>query len=83
MGRRARRRQREVETVIRQLAGADQDDGPDLARLVSLRRRLDDDIRAEVLRLRSAGASWAVLGRALGTSRQAARQRFGEADSAR
>jgi hypothetical protein len=36
------------------------------------RRQLDDDVRAA----HQAGMSWTVIGAVLGTSRQAARQRF-------
>jgi len=44
-----------------------------------VRRRLDEldaAVVEQVRRERSAGASWADVGRALGVSRQAARQRF-------
>jgi hypothetical protein len=40
---------------------------------------LDDEIVAAVAHLRVDGASWARVGRALGISRQGARQRFGDA----
>jgi hypothetical protein len=47
-----------------------------LAALVSERRTLEAAIRDEVLVLRRHGADWATIGRALGVSRQAVRQRF-------
>jgi hypothetical protein len=40
-------------------------------------RSAEDDLRAAVESARSAGRSWAEIGDALGTSRQAAFQRFG------
>ena len=43
---------------------------------------LDDEIEAAVAHLRVDGASWAQVGRALGVSRQGARQRFGDARGA-
>jgi len=43
---------------------------------------LDDEIEAAVAHLRVDGASWAQVGRALGISRQGARQRFGDASGA-
>lgn len=83
MGRRARRRQREVQEVVRQLEQPAEGELPELVRLVRQRARLDEAIRAEVLRLRRAGASWTIVGAALGVSRQGARQRFGSAEEAR
>jgi len=43
---------------------------------------LDEEIEAAVAHLRVDGASWAQVGRALGISRQGARQRFGVARGA-
>ena len=43
---------------------------------------LDAEIEAAVAHLRVDGASWAQVGRALGISRQGARQRFGDARGA-
>ena len=43
---------------------------------------LDDEIEVAVAHLRVDGASWAQVGRALGISRQGARQRFGGASGA-
>ncbi len=72
----------EVAVVQRHLDGqpaADQD-VPELVRLVERRRPLDADIATDVNKLRRPGASWTVVGAALGTSRQGARQRYGKAD---
>ncbi len=86
MSRRALRRQREVTAVQRHVDGqpaADQD-VPELVRLVERRRRLDADIETDVNKLRRAGASWTVVGAALGVSRQGVRQgvrqRYGKTD---
>lgn len=38
----------------------------------------DDELRAAVAAARAAGESWAVIGAALDTTRQAAYQRFGK-----
>lgn len=43
---------------------------------------LDEEIEVAVAHQRVDGASWAQVGRALGISRQGARQRFGEASGA-
>lgn len=43
---------------------------------------LDDEIEAAVEHLRVDGANWAQVGRALGISRQGARQRFADASGA-
>ncbi len=80
MGKRARQRRREVAAVahVVQGPGAGEDHRqPELVLLVRRRQRLDADIAAEVRRLRAAGASWTVIGAALGISRQGARQRYG------
>lgn len=52
----------------------------DLAGLIALREQLDAGIADAVLAMRDADpeqASWSKIGRALGTTRQAAQQRFG------
>ena len=43
---------------------------------------LDEEIEVAVEHLRVDGASWVQIGRALGISRQGARQRFGRVDGA-
>jgi hypothetical protein len=43
---------------------------------------LDEEVEVAVAHLRVDGASWAQVGRALGISRQGARQRFGGASGA-
>ena len=43
---------------------------------------LDEEVEVAVAHLRVDGASWAQVGRALGISRQGARQRFGDASGA-
>lgn len=43
---------------------------------------LDEELGVAVAHLRVDGASWAQVGRALGISRQGARQRFGDASGA-
>ncbi len=43
---------------------------------------LEEEVEAAVAHLRVDGASWAQVGRALGISRQGARQRFGDASGA-
>lgn len=57
----------------------------DLAGLIALREQLDAGIAEAVVKMREADpeqASWAKIGRALGTTRQAAQQRFGRKASA-
>lgn len=52
----------------------------DLAGLIALREQLDAGIAEAVTAMRDADpeqASWTKLGKALGTTRQAAQQRFG------
>jgi hypothetical protein len=52
----------------------------DLAGLIALREQLDAGIAEAVIAMRDADpeqASWSKIGRACGTSRQAAQQRFG------
>jgi hypothetical protein len=50
----------------------------DLQRAVIERGQLESRICAAVLKARRSGASWAVVAAALGTSRQAAQQRYGK-----
>lgn len=52
-------------------------DGPDLAAAVALAEMLDEQIAAGVAAMHDAGYSWAYIGEAVGTSRQAAFQRWG------
>lgn len=50
-------------------------------RVVAAKRSLagaEDELRDAVLAARAAGDSWTVIGAALGITRQAAQQRFGE-----
>lgn len=58
----------------RRVAGADPEDLPALA---DLHRAVDDALREAVRGQRDAGFSWADIARGLGTSKQAAQQRFG------
>lgn len=51
-----------------------------LARLVRRRQDLERELAREVAAAVAAGVSYADLGRVLGVSRQAARQRYGAAD---
>lgn len=48
-----------------------------LRELVAERERLDGRIRVAVQELRQAGASWSVVGDALGVTRSAAQKRYG------
>jgi len=48
-----------------------------LADLHAERVRLDDEVSVLVQELAASGVSWGVIGRALGISRQGARQRYG------
>ena len=45
--------------------------------MAASRRGLDQAIADEVVALLALGTDWGTLGRALGVSRQAARQRYG------
>jgi hypothetical protein len=59
-------------------------DLPDLVALVKLDHEVDAALHTMVARLRAEdGASWADIGRVLGTSRQAAQQRFGDGECKR
>lgn len=85
-GRPAKRPRREVETLdyvkaakrfIRSAGSrVGESDEFELAALVTLRRDLDDAIAAAVIGQRSYGKSWAKIGAALGTTREAAWQRW-------
>ena len=49
-------------------------------RIIAARKRVaaaEDELRRAVAEARAAGESWTVIGAALGTTRQAAYQRFG------
>ena len=48
-----------------------------LRRLAAERAQLDDRVRVTVQELRQAGASWTVIGDALGVTRSAAQKRYG------
>lgn len=48
-----------------------------LEELCRSRREIDDAITEQVAALSRLGADWGVIGRALGVTRQAARQRYG------
>jgi orotidine-5'-phosphate decarboxylase len=48
-----------------------------LEELCRTRREIDDRITEQVAALSGLGADWGVIGRALGVTRQAARQRYG------
>lgn len=63
----------------RRMATADPED---LVDLVELRADVDAAIARAVTSVHDGGASWADIGRALGTSRQAAQQRYGTSTSA-
>ena len=55
-------------------------DATHFRRIIAARRQIDDandELRAAVQAARAAGDSWAVIGAALDTTRQAAYQRFG------
>lgn len=80
MGRRGRQRQRDVRAVLAFVedAGSSQLVAPDLVRLVRRRTEAEAAVGVEVRKLREAGASWTLIGQALGVTRQAARQRYGE-----
>lgn len=85
-GRPAKRPRREVETLdyvkmtkrLIRSAGSrvGESDEFELAALVTLRRDLDDAIAAAVAGQRSYGKSWSKIGAALGTTREAAWQRW-------
>jgi hypothetical protein len=54
-----------------------QADVEDLGRFAQVLDAAEADLRRSVLGLRAAGVTWAEIGRGLGTTRQAAQQRFG------
>lgn len=55
-------------------------DPEDLAELLEMRETLDEAIAEAVAGLRAGGCSWAQVARGLGTSRQAAQQRYGTSE---
>ena len=60
---------------------ADARDATNIRRIIAANEALsaaDDELRAAVVSARAAGDTWDVIGVALGTSRQAAYQRFGK-----
>lgn len=60
--------------------GATGRDTSHFRRIIAARRNVaqaEDDLRKAVQAARDAGRSWALIGSALGTTRQAAFQRFG------
>ncbi|MFT4187570.1 MAG: hypothetical protein QM621_03220 [Aeromicrobium sp.] len=61
-------------------------DASNFRRIIAARKAIDAaeaELRAAVASAREAGDSWTVIGAALGTSRQAAQQRFGATSSAK
>lgn len=55
-------------------------DAQHFRRIIAAKTRVADaeaDLRAEVAAARAAGNSWAIIGTALGVTKQAAQQRFG------
>ena len=52
-------------------------DPADLAELVGLQREFDQAVRVIVRAMRVTGFSWAEIGNGLGTTKQAAYERFG------
>jgi hypothetical protein len=70
---------RMIRAYGRRVADADLED---LADLVAMRSLLDDSITAAVSHLRDHHEfSWAAIGEAVGTTRQAAQQRYGRKDN--
>lgn len=72
---------REVTNTLSHLTGVDQWAEGSSQRLVNLslaQRALDRAISEQVDASRAAGESWAMIGLALGISKQAAQQRFGK-----
>jgi hypothetical protein len=64
---------------------ADACDASHMRRIIAAAERVDEaegELRAAVKAARDAGDTWAVIGLALGVSRQAAFQRFGQGDKA-
>lgn len=69
---------RVIRAYARRVANADD---VDLAEMVAVRDEMDRAIAAAVTGQRDLwGASWSDIGRALGTTRQAAQQRYGARD---
>jgi len=46
--------------------------------LVDARQAIEDEIRAETRAMRTDGATWTVIGEALGVTRSAAQQRYSD-----
>lgn len=66
-----------IRSMLRSVARRPDFDVPDLTTLAGLADELDAAIGDAVENLRADGHSWAVIGDALGTTRQAAFQRYG------
>jgi len=62
--------------MLRSVARRNDFDVPDLTTLAGLAADLDDAVAIAVTNLHDAGHSWATIGDALGTTRQAAFQRY-------
>jgi hypothetical protein len=82
MGKRQRRRQREVSAARQPRDGSSPNYGPlvrsateRLVRLVDQRTRIETAIDDEIEHLRGSGLGWPSIARGLGVTRQAARQR--------
>jgi hypothetical protein len=90
MGKRQRRRLREQSRPVipsrrwstDQRRTAEDEVTAHLRRLVEQRTRIDREINSEIDRLATWGFSWGTIARALGVSRQAARQRHGRRSTA-
>lgn len=66
---------RMIRAYARRVADADE---ADLAEMVALREQLEDAISIAVRGQRAQGHSWSYIARGLGTTRQAAHQRYGD-----
>jgi Rad3-related DNA helicase len=89
MGKRQRRRIREQHLAERShlpdqrvQRAAEDEMALRLTRLVRQRARIQHEIDAEVVRLQGRGVGWPAIARALGVTRQAARQRWAREASA-
>lgn len=65
-----------IRSMLRSVARRDDFDVPDLTTLHQLAADLDSATVAAVDNLRAQGHSWAVIGRALGVTRQEAHRRY-------
>lgn len=65
---------RVLRAASKRIADADPED---LAEMLALQVELDDAITRAVVGLRAAGRSWGEIAAAIGTTRQAAQQRWG------